>query len=158
MFILTGVPRLFYFPVGLQIYTPRSCLHHISELQVSEPRRHNVKVEARQSEHHLANQQVPHFGEVQKTSVLDQRCLTVLNRCKPNAYDCIPARYLAKQVKLKKGLVVLETNTVVSPHAVVVHQQHTSIANTAVVSPQRLESITLLADALRATSQYFFNH
>lgn len=158
MFVLTWVPCLLYFTVSLQVESPRSCLHHVSKLQVGEPCRHDVKVKAGQGKHHLPYQQVPHLSKVQKARALNQGCLTLLYRCKPNAYDRIPACYLAKQVKLQKGLVVFETDAVVGPHTVVVHQQHTSIANTAVVRPQRLQRITLLADALRTAPQYFFNH
>jgi hypothetical protein len=59
---------------------------------------------------------------------------------------------------LQEGFVVFKTDAVVGPHTVVIHQEHTPVAHTAVVRPQRLESITLFADALRAASQYFFHH
>lgn len=57
---------------------------------------------------------------------------------------------MAEEAELDKLLVIMEADTVVGPHAVVIHQEDTLVANGAVMGPQRLEELALLAvDAFR---------
>lgn len=48
----------------------------------------------------------------------------------------------AIKLQLKKVLLIMQTNTRVSPHAMMVHYQHALIANTAMMSPERLDFLT----------------
>ena len=55
---------------------------------------------------------------------------------------------LAKATHLDELLVILESNAVGSPHAVVVHDKHALVASTAMMGPQRLHKVALLAVGL----------
>ena len=60
--------------------------------------------------------------------------------------DCVPARQVAIEAQLDEVLVVVQTDAVVRPHAVMVHQQHTLVAHAAVMRPQGFQVMALLAE------------
>lgn len=49
--------------------------------------------------------------------------------------------------QLYKLFVILETNAIVGPHAVVIHQKDTLVAHAAMVRPQRLYKVALVAES-----------
>ena len=79
----------------------------------------------------------------------------VITFAQQDNHHCKQGSELAKPAHLYKLLVILEPNTVGCPHAVVVHDEHTLVASTAVMCPKRLHKVTLLAVGLLRLRQSF---
>ena len=66
---------------------------------------------------------------------------------------------MTKSTKLNELLVVVKANAIVCPHAVMVHDKDTHVADTAVMGSQRLHKLAFLAEGVftfRKLSQSIF--
>ena len=61
---------------------------------------------------------------------------------------CEEGGELTEATQLDERLVVVKTNTVVRPHAMVIHHKHAHVANTTVMRAKRLDKLALVTECI----------